>query len=484
MILQIPKWKKYLYDLQERIILYRKINKGKVLGLNPGDQVIFRNFLKHAGKGEILRKPRAFIIYEFVKEVERNPGRCSTREFKIAAKLSFIKKLFLEDLIMEISELKSFAKEVGLALSIKEIKNMDEVDLIREIVQKVNPKENYSNEFVEWYSDLDENGPYFKSPKKESEKTSKKKETEEPEIDVKEIKTAIQDADDIDELQEIINEYNNIFDEELLEEDDVEELQAKMLKILKGGKAKASKKEEKQEDVDIDMDGVIKAVQDAEDLDTLKEIKNDDDVKHLFEEVSTRGKIKFETLQANMLEALGVSKEDDDNVLEELEAMSISELRNKAKKMGINVKFGTPKEEMIEVIVNEINKGKEVKTEEENVEVDQSLIKKLVKEKDLESLLQIAKEMEIKIGILEKKSPIKVGDKIIAKLEELEEDKPSKKEEKKTGTRKILKKDKEQDETKGSLFAAIKEMLVDQEKDENYVLKKVKQMIKIVQSEE
>jgi hypothetical protein len=489
----MPKWKNYLYNLERRIALFKEINKfGLRLGKGSHNRIL-TSLLIRFGKGEYLRKPAAFRGLEYVKIVERNPARVTKSEFKLAHKLSYLKQLYLEDIYMEISELKKFAKEVGLEYSIKEIKAMNEEDLIREIVQKVSNKKTYSDEFTEWYMEIPEDSAYFQDPEPEEKPSSKKsKKVEEPEeepeeINFDEIEEAITDADEVEELYEIIDEYSTVFNKKLKKFDEVEELQEKMIEVLEEKKnpptkpsAKSKKVEEPEEEPEeIDKEALVDAIMGAENLEELKEIYNNEDVKSFFEGVSIRGKIKFETLKDNMLKALGVSEkpEEEEDQVAKWEAMPIFKLRTLAKEMGIVAKIGVNKTDLIKMMVEKSESEDEESEDEDVVEVDPTLIKSLVKAKDTESLLQICKDMDIKVGSLDKRNVVRLGGLIIAELDKSEEKEPEEK-----PSSKRIELPKPTTPKSDSLYAAIKEIL-DKGKDGEFVLKRVKQLINIIENE-
>lgn len=475
----LPIWKAYLYDLRERIRIFKRINLRKwVPGfyVKPGDVLIIKHLLINFGKGGVLSRQRAFVYNEYVKTVEENQSRVSQKEYELAVRISRIKKLKLETIMAEMSELKKFGKEVGLGFA--DMKGLDEDELIRAIVQKVDPKkQKYSKEFVEWYEDLDED-EYFEDNGKKDKKGKK----EEEEFDVDEIKDVIENADKIKELHEVIENFPDQFNQKWLKIKDMEELQEKMMEVVeeyeeekgKGKKEKKDKKKGKEESAELskkEKKELIELIQETDDKDDLKGIIKEYPI---FEEIELRGKSSVETLQKKMLACLGVEVEEDDDeekkdkkknkkssdsdLEEELNDMGFIELKKYAKKNGVSVPPGTTKKDTIAMILEAAEGGGKKKKEKE-IEINPSMIKGLVKEKDLESLQEAAKEMNIKLSALEKRNCKAIGEKLIEALSEDddEDEKKSKKKGKKEKT---------------SVWAKVKEMLEDGEKP-----KKIKKAI-------
>lgn len=551
--IKLPKWKAYLYDLQKRWQIYKRIATRKPVAhfsLKPGDKLIIKKCLLRFGKGESLRKNRAFLYDDFVNLVEKNQSRVLPKEFRIAVRISNIKKLKLESLFMELSELRKFGKEVGISIS--DMKQMDEDDLIAAIIKNVDPKTKYSDEFVSWYDDLPEDifdeDDEDEKPKKKDKKKSKvvekdEDDDDETEFDPDDVLEAIEDADSIKELHSIVETYSDVFPEKLLKKKDVESLQETMKGIVeeiienaedeeeekpkkKSSKIKDEKpkKKAKKTDDDDDDEGetelsekdikkLVKKIEEAEDLDDLKALVKKHDV---FDEVSTRGgKLKVETLRKNMLAALGIDDEDDEDekpkkkekkykkkevsLADELEEKSSIELKRMAKEMGIKIKPDMDKDDIIEKIVAA---SKEEDDDEKEVELNPSLVKEMVKNKDLEGLQEAAETLEIKLGSIEKRSCKRIGEKLIEALGE-DSDSSKKKSKKKVDDddddedEKPKKKEKKGKKTEKTPFMIIEEMVLEEEsekdiikavtdyfeekgKDKKWIKERVKQLIEVV----
>ena len=559
--IKLPKWKAYLYDLQKRWQIYKRIATRKPVAnfsLKPGDKLIIKKCLLRFGKGESLRKNRAFLYDDFVNLVEKNQSRVLPKEFRIAIRISNIKKLKLESLFMELSELRKFGKEVGISIS--DMKQMDEDDLIAAIIKNVDPKTKYSDEFVSWYDDLPEDifdEDEDEKPKKKDKKKSKivekdedeDEEDDETEFDPDEVLEAIEDADSIKELHSIVETYSDVFPEKLLKKKDVESLQETMKGIVeeiienaedkeeekpkkKSSKIKdekPKKKAKKTDDDDDDNEGetelsekdikkLVKKIEEADDLDDLKALVKKNDV---FDEVSTRGgKLKVETLRKNMLAALGIEDEDDDDedekpkkkdkkekkskkkevsLADELEEKSSIELKRMAKEMGIKIKPDMDKDDIIEKIVAA---SEEDEDDEKEVELNPSLVKEMVKNKDLEGLQEAAETLEIKLGSIEKRSCKRIGEKLIEALgedsdsskkkskkkveddDDDEDEKPKKKEKKGKKTEKtpfmIIEEMVLEEENEKDIIKAVTEFFEEKGKDKKWIKERVKQLIEVV----
>jgi hypothetical protein len=512
---KLPKWKAYLYDLKERVRIFKRINLRKwVPGFNvkPGDVMIIKNCLKKFGKGEVVNKRRAFIYKEYVDVVEKNQSRVTQNEFELAVRISRIKKLNLGELIMELSELKTFAKEVGMGIS--DYKGLDEDELTLAIIRLVDPKKKkYSSEFVAWYEDLDEdlfNEDADAKKKSKGKKTKAKDEDEndednEVEFDAKEVIDAIENADKVKELHEIVEAFPNVFSSKLLKVKDMEELQEKMMEVIeemdeeKENKGKKEKKTEKKKGLDkAETKEMIKLIQECDDASDLKALIKEYD--NIFGDIETRGKATLEKLQKKMLEALGVEVEDDDDekpktkakakkkesdLEEELNEMGFMDLKKYAKEAGVKVPPGTNKEKTIAMILEAAEEGDD---EDKEIELNPSIVKTLVKEKDLESLQAAAKEMGIALKALEKRSCKAIGEKLIEALSE--KPKASKKEKlggskkkEKVSVWETVKEMVEEGISGLKIKKAIAEILVEMGIDEDEAANKAKVLIEIAKAE-
>jgi hypothetical protein len=468
---KLPAYKTYLLSLRERFKIYKRINlKWRVPGFNvqPGDYRIIKNCLIKFGKGGELRKQRAFIYDAFVNVAEQNQSRMTVNEFQLAVRLSRIKKLHMETLFMELSELKKFGKEVGLGFS--DMKDLEEDELIREIIKNVDPKkQKFSSEFVAWYDELDEDF-YFNTDKQKN----KDEDDEKVEFDKDEVVDTIENADKIKELYTIIETFPDVFPAKLLKIKDMEELQEAMSEKVeefteekKPSKKDKDKKSSKDKDEEIDEKETIS----KNEIDEAVElIKATDDITELrtmcklytnFEEIELRGKTSLEGLQKKMLKALGVKEDEEDekkpskkdkkkekSLEDELSEMSLLELKKFAKENGIKVPIGTSKEDIIEMIVSANSEE-----DEKEIEINPSIIKNMVKEKDIEGLQKAAEAMGIRLKALQKRNAKAIGELLIEALSEKEE-KPSKKE-KLGGSKK---------KEKASVWETVKTMVAEGEK--------------------
>jgi hypothetical protein len=209
---KLPKWKAYLYSLQQRIQLYKAINSNRYRwNLKRPEVLLLRQMQsKYLSKG-VMRKPKSFGYEALLKSVLIDNVTVATKdEIELAQRFLIINKLQLEDLIMEIQTLKKFAKEVGIKDA--EVKKMDEDTLIREVITRVEPQQEYSKELVAFYNDLPDE--FF--DKAETTTTGGAAETP----DSKD--TTGDTPYSIDDIVEVINEYTKVTElKEILTDDDV-----------------------------------------------------------------------------------------------------------------------------------------------------------------------------------------------------------------------------------------------------------------------
>lgn len=494
--IKLPAWRIYLYDLLERIRIYKRINLKKSVpgfGTESGDYAIIKHCLIKFGRRDVLRKKRTDLYNAFVDLVEQNQSRVTQKEFRIAVALSRIKKLKLEELKMEISELKKFGKEVGLGFS--DMKGLDEEELVLAIIQKVDPKNTrYSPDFVDWYDALPESLFNTKDNKKEEKKD---------EFDKEEVTDAIVNADNIKEVKEIVELFPDVFPEKLLKIKDMEELQEAMVNIIENKDVVEEVKTKKEKgEKTIDKETLSK----SEIKEAINMIKESDDASDLremcksytnFEEVELRGKVTVESLQKRMLAALGVESEEDEkpkkkaskkeeSAADELNAMSLLELKKFAKENDINVPFGTTKDDTISMILEAM--GEEGDKKDQVIELNPSLVKEMVKEKDLEGLQEAASQMGITLKALQKRNAKVIGELLIEALSEKEDKKPAAKEKaspkKKASVWETVKSLVEDGETKKAIIKKVVPMLEELGiEDEDEAKEKIGVLIEIANAE-
>jgi len=518
-----PKWKLYLYDLADRIKWLKVYSSsesfyGSVVA-SKDVLVIVWGLAKYGKGGMVRRNLKVIWMWEFAKTILSKRWRniATLREVQVAVKIyNKLKHLRLETIMSEIKAIKKFAEEVGL--SEKKIKGMDENELIRAIVNAVDPEKTYSRPFVAWYDELPEEVfEEEEEPKKNEKKVEK--ETKVMDISVKKrqkLLDNISEADDIDELKEILEDNEDLFPAKFAKKKDFDELKEMMVEHLEEKpekeeepeekpklKLKNKKKEEPEEEVDNSK--MIKKVKKCEEVEELKELVSEN--KDVFEGIQTRGIQKFENLQKKMLIALGVEFEEEEEEkpkkerktvstesddMEDIEKLPIPFLKKKAKEMGIKTLPGMNKEKILALIEKKLknknedeeeekpkkSKKEKQKEKEEEVEIDQSFINKLVKNKDIDALIDAAKELGIKVSILEKKSAKKLGEKIIEFLSEEPEEKPKKKGE---SIYKAIEKLVLDEMSEKKIIKAVTPLFEEKgEDDEDYIAKKVKQMVAII----
>lgn len=502
---KLPTWKAYLYDLKERYRILKRINLRKwVPGfiVKPGDVLIIKHCLIKFGKGGVLSKQRAYIYNEFVKVVEENQSRVLAKEYELAVRLSKIKKLRLENLMSEMAEMKKFAKEVGMGFS--DTKGLDEEELLRAIIAKVDPKkQKYSKEFVEWYDEIPEE--YFE-PVKDKKGKKEKDDDDEPEFDKDEVADVIENADKIKELYEVIETFSDVFSQKLLKIKDMEELQEKMTEVLEEMEEekpkknkKVSKKEDKEEEPELskkEKKEMIDLIQETDDKDDLKGIIKE--YPSIFGDIELRGKATLETLQKKMLKALGVEVEEEDDekpakkvdkkkkskesdLEEELNEMGFIELKKYAKKAGVSVPPGTTKVKTIAMILEAAEEDED--KEKDEIELNPSIVKELVKEKDLEALQDAAKQMGVTLKALEKRSCKAIGEKLIEVLSEKPKKAEKKSKKEKVSVWETVKEMVAEGESALKIRKAIIPMLEEIGIDEDDAVKKATVLIEVAKAE-
>jgi len=523
-----PKWKHYLYDLSYRIRALKKYtysgNYYPIIGV--GDiQVVILGLNKYGKGGYFQRHLKVFYMWEFAKTILSRRWRniATYRESEVATKIYLkLKSIKLEIIMSEIKLVKKFAEEVGI--SEKKIAKMDEDELIRAVVAAVDADKTYSKNFVAWYEDLPEEvfeEEVIEEEKEETPKAKKDKKLEEEKVKVSAKKLerlldTISEAEEMSELKEILEDNEDLFPKKVFKIKEFETLQEAMVEILEEYEEKPieeeepvikkkAKKEEPEEEVDNSK--LIKKINKAEDVDDLKEIFKEST--ESFEGISTRGIQKFENLKAKMLKCLSDEDEEvpvkekpstETNDLEELAKLPAPFLKKKAKEMGIKTLPGYSKEKIMGLIAEKlgieieekeepvkvkINKKEIQKEEVEVVEIDQTFVNQLVRAKDIEALIDVAKELGVKISILEKKSVKRLGAKLIEflseKEEEVEEEAPKAKKEK----GKSIYKEIEKMVLDGISFKKIVKEVTPLfeskgEDDEEYIEKRVKQLVAII----
>jgi len=540
-----PKWKHYLYDLSYRIRALKKYtysgNYYPIIGV--GDiQVVILGLNKYGKGGYFQRHLKVFYMWEFAKTILSRRWRniATYRESEVATKIYLkLKSIKLEIIMSEIKLVKKFAEEVGI--SEKKIAKMDEDELIRAVVAAVDADKTYSKNFVAWYEDLPEEvfeEEVIEEEKEETPKAKKDKKLEEEKVKVSAKKLerlldTISEAEEMSELKEILEDNEDLFPKKIFKIREFEALQEAMVEILEEyeeksieeeepvikKKAKKEEPEEEEEPVikkkakkeepeeEVDNSKLIKKINKAEDVDDLKEIFKEST--ESFEGISTRGIQKFENLKAKMLKCLSDEDEEvpvkekpstETNDLEELAKLPAPFLKKKAKEMGIKTLPGYSKEKIMGLIAEKLGieieekeepvkvkvSKKEIQKEEvEVVEIDQTFVNQLVRAKDIEALIDVAKELGVKISILEKKSVKRLGAKLIEflseKEEEVEEEAPKAKKEK----GKSIYKEIEKMVLDGISFKKIVKEVTPLfeskgEDDEEYIEKRVKQLVAII----
>lgn len=472
---KLPRWKAYLYTLLRRIRYYKWLNQSWVkLGIIGNETYLLNSmFKKYVEKG-VMRKPKAYWYDQLIQSVlVENISIAEKEELELAMRLQWIKHINVKEITMEMKQLKSFGKEVGLKpLSIGKMK---EEDLIIEIVKNINPQSDYSQEFVAWYDSLDDK--YFD-----------KAETEDIDGSTDNIIDVDIDANEIDDLKQALNEITKVADlREFLNDDEyahyfsaVDGSKYRIAKTLKKAMIDAldalltdEGESDKVSDIVVDDETkaiLIETIQTIETEDELIEFISDEDVEAIFADaLNIEDEIEVNDIKEQMLTLLGFEAEKKDKpmtlkeklaakaaktssktttsnademvidfdtesfdlneVYAETEQLGIPQLRKFAKQLEITVPAGSKKVDILEMVADRLTEmaeggaGATESTSEEEVEITQSIINDAIEADDKEALIEMCNAMGIKISALQKRSTKIMGDKL---LEVAPEDEPEK----------------------------------------------------------
>lgn len=388
-------------------------------------------------------------------------------EIELAHKLLIIKKINIRRLFMELKELKEFGKEVGLKLA--QMNKMSEEDLVLEIIRNVEPKVQYSKEMVAWYNEL----PDELFDQAEAETTSSTKTEEKQSNDAAgEIST--------EDVIDVIETYTKKADMlELLEDNDVAplfqgfdpasyklptQLKKAMVEFLKA--EPEPEPEPETEVADDQLAEIVELINECENEDQLVEVYSE--YQNVFEDMDVPDDVDEETLQSMMLdhvkskatpekeekkpmslkERIAAKKaaeketkaetkdKDKDNQFDwwtpgtdgfdandafaKVEEMKMIELRQFAKHIGLTIPVGKKKDEILDLVANqiaEVTEGVSESTEAGEVEITAELINDCAKAKDRDSLIEMCDQLGIKLNALQKKSVPGMKKKLLAAIE-------------------------------------------------------------------
>lgn len=458
-----------------------------------------------------MQKTKAVRYDLLVDAVREQMVIAEPEELELAMRLSIVKKINIGGLFMEIKQLKNFGKEVGLKMLA--MNKMSEKELIDAICNEVDPSVQYTKELVAWYNDLPDE--YFHEKESMTDKDGTIGKTE---------------ATDIDEIIEALSDAKKIADVKvILEDESLAELLAgfdatpyKLPSQLK--KATIAYLEE------IKQSGIKEpSAMNQELIDAVLATENEDELGEVFNEypdeletIEVPETEDYAELKAAILEQLGyeepkkeTKKEkkdkgefefdpsafDPDEVYAHLESLKMSDLRKFAKaQLGLVIPIGKKVVDILELCqakLLELAEGAaEGSTGEEDIELTPELIEELASSGDVDSLLEVCAQLEIKPNILQKKSAISLKKLILTKLGEA---KPTKEEKPKTRGRGKLKATAEPEsvETAESIYAMMEQMVLggkkepaiikavapfyeEKGKSSLFIKKRVSQMVKII----
>ena len=531
--IRLPKWKSYLYSLLERIKLYKAINSNRYRwNLNRSEVLLLRQMQsKYLPKG-VMRKPKSFGYVSLLQSVLIDNVTAATKdEIELAQKFLIVNKLKLEELIMEMKDLKKFAKEVGIKTT--EVNKMDENTLTKEIITRVEPQQEYSKELVAFYNDLPDN--FFD----EAEATGGAEVAE---------TNSNEGAYSIDDVVEVINEYTKVTElKEILADDDVgamfegfdpsphklaPKLKKAMIEFLKNPPASEETNGENAETIGL----ILEMEEEADLVAAFEELQESH-----FSEVDVESIEDTDQLKAAMLEALGYEAEpepepqkksllglmkkkketvitgkakltvkaeedefdwfdpegDIEEMYAQIEQLPMAKAKKFAKaKLQVSCKIGMKKEEVLDAIATKLQEmaegGVTTSTESEDTELTPELVAAAVKAKDKEALASICEQLGIKLNALQKKSIGGMEKKI---KDQMGETKP--KETKPVQTKLTLGKKKEAVSEEKSVYQLMEELVIagkaedavtkavspyykDKGKSILFIKKRVKTMISII----
>jgi len=464
-------------------------------------------------------------------------------EIELANKLLIIKKINIRRLIMELKELKEFGKEVGLKLA--QMNKMSDENLVLEIIRSVEPKAQYSKELVAWYNELPDE--LFDQAEAKSGATGATETT-----------NATESGVSIDDVIEVIESFSKKAElTELLEDDDVAplfqgfdpseyklptQLKKAMVDFLKA----EPEPEPETEAVDDLLEEIIELINECGNEDQLVEVYSE--YQNVFEDMEVPDDVDEDILQSMMLEHVqskqpkaepekdkpmslkeriaakkaaesgtdtkattkAVSNDelfdwwtpdadefDANDAFAKVEEMKMTELRKFAKHIGLTIGIGKKKDEILDLVANqiaEITEGVSESTGAGEVEITTELINDCAKAKDRDAMVEMCDQLGIKLNALQKKSVPGMQKKL---LEAIKEETSTKETTSVKGRGKLSAK-KETPATAQSVYAIIEEMVlagksedaivkavspIYKEKGKTiiFIKKRVQTMIKIVQ---
>jgi hypothetical protein len=383
-------------------------------------------------------------------------------EIELAHKLLIIKKINIRRLFMELKELKEFGKEVGLKLA--QMNKMSDDDLVLEIIRNVEPKIQYSKELVAWYNELDDS--LFDQAEAVSSSTTKEE---------------TKDAGDVstEDVIDVIETYTKKADMlELLEDNDVApmfqgfdatsyklptQLKKAMVDFLKAEPEPESEPEPEVEDDQLAE--IVELINECESEDQLVEVYSE--YQNVFEDMDVPDDVDEETLQSMMLdhvkskatpekeekkpmslkERIAAKKAAEktetktkdkgngdlfdwwtpdadgfnaNDAFAKVEKMKMIELRQFAKHIGLTIPVGKKKDEILDLVANqiaEVTEGVSESTSAEEIEITAELINDCAKAKDRDSMVEMCDQLGIKLNALQKKSVPGMQKKLLAAIE-------------------------------------------------------------------
>jgi len=89
------------------------------------------------------------VYNQLIDGINQAMGTATKEELELAVRLNVVKLLNVEDLIMELKNVKVFAAEVGLTDA--DIAGMNDMQIAKAVCDAIDPEKGYSAEFIAWY---------------------------------------------------------------------------------------------------------------------------------------------------------------------------------------------------------------------------------------------------------------------------------------------------------------------------------------------
>jgi hypothetical protein len=89
------------------------------------------------------------VYNQLINGINQAMGTATKEELELAVRLNVVKLLNVEDLIMELKNVKVFAAEVGLTEA--DLAGLNDMQIAKAVCDAIDPEKGYSTEFIAWY---------------------------------------------------------------------------------------------------------------------------------------------------------------------------------------------------------------------------------------------------------------------------------------------------------------------------------------------